>query len=239
MEENMPDMKRSLFKAVVCILPGLLSAGTITTSNLPANTAIINIDGRADGSAASNAAQSLWFHPFSTGSLLEYTVQPGTYDFRVINPADSAALFPSLTPAQLSTIFTAWSFNAPFVTDYLVFDAAAATDTTQSQLLAGAISPTNAATAAAAYALAKTGGYFNQIIVGNISTGPRVTQFSFSSPETLIFVVPDNILGDNQAGVSVLISPASTSTVPEPGSISLMFAGAGALCLAAKRFRRK
>ena len=230
----MSKTKLSLYGAVISILPGVLSAGTIITSNLPANTAIVNIDGRADGAATFNASQSLWFHPFNTGnSLLEFTVQPGTYQFRVVNPADAASLFPSLTAPQLATVDTAWTFNAPFITDYLVFDLAAATDPTQSQLLAGAISPSGSGSAAAAYTLAKTNGFFNQIITGDIASGSKSTQHTFTSAETLIFAVPDNVLGDNGGGVSVLISPAAAAPTgaPEPAAIWLMLAGLGALYL--------
>lgn len=38
-----------------------VSAGTVITSNLPPNTAIINISGTADGAAAFNGDQSLWY----------------------------------------------------------------------------------------------------------------------------------------------------------------------------------
>ncbi len=33
------------------------------------------------------------------------------------------------------------------------------------------------------------------------------TAYRFSSPETLVFVIPDNGLGDKAGGVSILISP--------------------------------
>jgi hypothetical protein len=135
--------------AVIWAIPYVSNAGTILTANLPANTAIVNIDSRADGAAAFNATQSLWFRPFNTGgSLLEYTVQPGTYEFRAVNPTDAGALFPALTASQLATIFTAWTFNSPFITNYLVFDVAAATDASRSQLYAGAISPAVSGSAA-------------------------------------------------------------------------------------------
>jgi hypothetical protein len=225
----MSKTKLSLYGAVLSILPCVLSAGTIITANLPANTEIVNIDGRADGAAAFNASQSLWFHPFNVGnSLLEFTVQPGTYQFRVVNPTDAAALFPSLTAPQLATVNTAWTFNSPFITDYLVFDVAAATNTALSQILAGSISPSaGSGSAAAAYALAKTNGFFNQLIIGDIASGSKVTQFTFSAAETLIFAIPDNLLSDNGGGVSVLISPAATApaATPEPAAIFLMLAG--------------
>ena len=216
------------------MLPCLLSAGTIITANLPSNTAIINIDARADGAATFNGSQSLWFHPFNTSSsLLEYTIQPGTYNFRIVDGTDAGSLFPSLTAPQISSIFTAWTFNAPWVTDYLVFDSTAATDFSKSQLLAGAISPSGTVSAITAYNAAISGGYFNQVIIGDILAGSKVTQFTFNAPETLIFTVPDNVLSDNTSGVSVLISPVAQAggAVPEPGSVSLMLAGVAALYL--------
>src|ERR1700743_2432208 len=97
---------KSAGKTIMAILLGMAfvlsraHAGTVITANLPAYTAIVNIDGRADGAASYNGDQSLWFQPFNTGStLLEYTIQPGTYVFRAINPADAAKLFPALTQA--------------------------------------------------------------------------------------------------------------------------------------------
>src|SRR4051812_48857733 len=113
-------------RAAICIAGALiasrLDAGTVITANLPANTAIVNIDGRADGSASFDGGQSHWFHPFNTGSvLLQYTVPAGTYGFQVINPADAAARFPALTLAQTNQIYTAWTYNSPWILDYLVF----------------------------------------------------------------------------------------------------------------------
>jgi len=229
-----------LSRAAIALLPCVLSGGTIITSNLPANTAIINIDSRAYGSAQFNGqAQSQWFHPFNTSnSLLEYTVQPGTYQFRVVNPTDAAGLFPALTGPQLSNIFTAWTFNTPWLTDYLVFDSAAASNFGLSQLLAGAIAASPfSSSASAAYDLAKTNGYYNQLIIGDILSGPKVTQYTFNAPETLIFAIPDSGLPDNTGGVSVLISPAVAATAPEPGAMSLMLAGMGALGLLVRRLR--
>src|SRR5579871_1333287 len=94
--------------AISITLAGVLfqaKSGTVITANLPADTAIVNIDARADGAAAFNGDQSLWYQPFNTSSsLLEYTVQPGTYAFRVVNPSDAAAMFPSLSSGQTSQI---------------------------------------------------------------------------------------------------------------------------------------
>src|SRR5581483_3528012 len=81
--------------------------GTVVTAGLPANTALINISGTADGASGYDATQTYWYSPFNTSStLLEYTIQPGTYNFRIVNPTDAAALYPSLTPTQLSSMYT-------------------------------------------------------------------------------------------------------------------------------------
>ena len=150
-------------------------AGTVITANLPVNTAIINIDARADGATFANGDQSLWYQPFNTGgSLLEYTVQPGTYTFRVVNPPDAATMFPSLTSGQTNQINTAWTFNSPWATDYLVFTGDAATNTSLPQLFDGAFSNTNGgpgswvfySDAADAYAAASTNGFYNLIRTG-------------------------------------------------------------------------
>src|SRR2546423_793777 len=115
-------------------------AGTVITNNLPADTAIINISGTQDGAASYNSDQSLWYHPFYTAGatkLVKYTVSPGTYNFRAINPADAATYFPALISAQISQIFTAWTYNSPWILDYLVFDAAAETNFSIPQLFDG------------------------------------------------------------------------------------------------------
>jgi hypothetical protein len=121
-------------------------SGTVISSNLPPGTAIVNISGTQDGAFGYNSDQSLWYQPFSTGGaaqLLEYTIQPRTYGFRLVNPSDAAQLFPALTAGQLSQIFMAWTFNSPWVTDYLVFDSSAATNASVPQLFDGAFSNTN------------------------------------------------------------------------------------------------
>ena len=196
-------------------------AGTILTTHLPANTAIINIDATKDGANLSNGGQTLWYAPFSTvNSLLEYTVTAGTYRFRIVNPADAAQLYPALTTAQTSQIFTAWTFNTPWLTDYLVFKSAAATDSTIAQLFDGAY--TNDyntgpwyANAATAYDAAIGNGCFNKIrpgAQGRYGTN-LTTSYTFTNTTTLIFVIPDNILGDNFGGVSVLVSPVAAPTL--------------------------
>jgi hypothetical protein len=200
-----------------------IHAGTVITSNLPPNTAIININGTQDGAASFNGDQSLWYQPFSTSgvtNLLRYTVQPGTYSFRVVDPADAAQLFPALTTNQLGQIYTAWTFNSPWLTDYLVFDSSAATNSSVAQLFDGAFSNTNGtwtfySDAATAYNAAITDGFYNLIRTGSEGRDGLVfaTNYTFASTETLIFAVPDYGLGDNAGGVSVLIAP-STPRVP-------------------------
>src|SRR5689334_20463778 len=112
-----------------------VDAGSVITNNLPANVAIVNIDGRADGSASYSGDQSFWYHPFNTtNGLLQYTVSPGTYSFWAINPTDAAARFPALTQAQTNLIYTAWTYNYPWILDYLVFDNSASTNFSVPQL---------------------------------------------------------------------------------------------------------
>jgi hypothetical protein len=219
----------------------LAVGGTVITANLPANTAIIDISATADGAAAFNGNQTLWFRPFNTSNnLLEYTVQPGTYDFRIVDPADAGALFPSLTAGQLGQIFTAWTFNAPWITTYLVFDAAAATNANLSQLFAGAVSPAIASNATAAYNAAINGGYFDQIVLGATNSGNVQTTFQFTQAETLIFAIPDNILSDNTGGVSVLISPATAGpTAPEPATLLMASASLTLFLFWRRRFANR
>ena len=91
---------RSMLAAMaVCVLMSSARAGQIITDNLPSGDVIIAIDGRADGAAAySGPDQGKWYQPFNVnGQLLESTFQPGTYDFRVIDSTDAAAMFPRLT----------------------------------------------------------------------------------------------------------------------------------------------
>jgi len=55
----------SLLVSAFYLQPSPLSAGTVITTNLPPNTAIININATADGAAAFNGDQSLWYQPFN------------------------------------------------------------------------------------------------------------------------------------------------------------------------------
>lgn len=219
-----------------------LQGGTVISNNLPTDTAIVNIDAQADGSAAFNGDQSLWYQPFNTsGTLLEYTIQPGSYNFRVIDPADASREFPALTSLQTNQIFTGWTFNSPWTTDYLVFDSAAVTNKLLPQLFDGAFSNTNGGSASwtfypdplAAYRAAISNGFAGLLRTG--ASGGRnstdvVTSYTFPSATTLVFAVPDNGLFDNQGGVSVLVSPLAGPTGPAltiepamPGAVRLIW----------------
>jgi hypothetical protein len=228
----------AVWLGVACSLSPAL-AGTVITANLPPNTAIVNINATQDGAASYNGDQSLWYHPFSTGGtaqLLEYTVQPGTYTFRVINPADAVQLFPALTAGQTNQIFTAWTFNSPWGTDYLVYDSAAAVNTALPQLFDGAFSNTNGTwqlfgNASAAYSAAVSEGLYDLIRPGPAGRDGTIytTGYTFATNETLIFVVPDYALSDNAGGVSVLVSPVTLippvlKIVPGPGTVTLEWA---------------
>ncbi|MGH7953867.1 MAG: hypothetical protein ACREFE_18370, partial [Limisphaerales bacterium] len=194
--------------------------GTVITDNLPANTAIINISATQEGA---NGGQDLWDAPFYTGGatqFLEYTVQAGAYNFRIIDPADAAQLFPALTSEQTNEIYTAWTFNSPWVTDYLVFDSAATNNSSLPQLFDGAYTNTAGngpffSSATNAYNAAVSGGYYDLIRTGSLGRGGTAftNSYTFTNVETLIFAVPDYALGDNVGGVSVLISPANFAPV--------------------------
>lgn len=206
-------------------------AGTVITTNLPADTAIINIDARADGSAYYSGDQALWYQPFDTAGLAHlpaYTVQAGSYEFRVIDPSDAAQLFPSLTAQQTNQIYTAWTFNSPWATDYLVFDSGATNNNSLPQLFDGAFSNIKGGegtwvfygSAGDAYTGAVTNGFYN--LIRTSGTGGRnstndLTSYTFASAETLVFVIPDPGLGDNAGGVSVLVSPQAPLLSILPG----------------------
>jgi hypothetical protein len=212
-------MVRILFSLVISVSAASLAlGGSVITTNLPANTAIINISSTQDGAANyGGSGQDFWYQPFFTGgatALLEYTIQPGTYTFRLTNPTLAGAQFSTLTSGQLAQIYTAWSYNSPWATDYMVFDSAAATNTSLPQLFSGAITPPadlpGFGSAMAAFNNAETKGYANQIVdsPGGRYTGTVKTQRAFATATTLIFAVPDTFLGDNSGGISVVISPA-------------------------------
>jgi hypothetical protein len=235
--------KKIAFAILIALTAPRGFSGTTFTTNLPPGDTIVNIGGTADGAAASGGAnQDLWYQPFnSSGQLLEVTLQPGTYAFRLIDATDAAAMFPALTGAQLAEIGDGgWTFNSPWTTDYMVFDSSAASNPNESQLFSGAINPSGATFSgpAAAYSAAMIGGYYNQIVVGGGRyTGTPASQFTISgSPETLIFVVPDYFLPDNGGIDSVLITPVNGS-VPEPGTAWLLAVGAAGVTAIRRRLK--
>ena len=217
-------------------------AGTIINTNLPAGDIIVNIGGTTDGAAAySGTNQNFWYQPFNTGGdLLEVTLAPGTYTFRILDETDAASLFPLLTSAQLGEMGGgAWTFNTPWSTDYMVFDSSAATNPEEPQLFSGAInrSGTTFSSASAAYNAAISGGYYDQIVTnGGRYTGTVVNQYTISSTETLIFAVPDYYLADNAGIESVLISGVSSVSAPEPGTSGMLMVGIAGLALLRRRF---
>ena len=193
--------------------PSIVRAqGTVITNNLPPNTAIVNLDARTDGASGYNGDQSFWYSPFSvSGPPLTYAVSAGVYSFRVINPADAAALFPALTAAQTNQIFTAWTFNSPWTEDYLVFGSAATNDSSIPQLFDGAY--TNVfgggpfySDAAGAYNAVIQNGSFDEIRVGGRDSTVFTNRYTFVTATNLIFAVPDYVMSDNAGGVSVVVT---------------------------------
>jgi hypothetical protein len=215
----------------VCVLMSSAKAGQIITENLPSGDVIIAVDGTADGAAAySGPDYNLWYQPFNVnGQLLEYTFRPGTYDFRVIDSTDAAAMFPRLTASQVAKIGDgAWTFNSPWVTDLIAFDSSAATNPQESQLFTVALRGQLFSNASEAYSAAIAGGYYDQIVLGDRATGPVQDSYTFTRTTTLIFAVPDYYLPDNGGVDSLLVSSA---TVPEPSAVVLMGIAGGSLGL--------
>jgi hypothetical protein len=178
---------------------------------LPANTVIVNINGAQDGARGYNGDQSLWYTPFSespTSLPPACTVTPGVYSFRVIDPADAAAMFPDLTAADTNQIFTAWTYNSPWILDYMAFDAAAITNHNLPQIFDGAPDPASSGNPADAYNHGVSNGYANLLRVG--PAGRDSTNFAisytFTTNETLVFIIPDYDVDDNHGGVSVVVS---------------------------------
>ena len=67
------------------------------------------------------------------------------------------------------------------------------------------------------------------MVNGGRYTGTVVNQYTIASTETLIFVIPDYYLPDNNGIDSVLISAVNASATPEPGTWGLFSAGIAAL----------
>jgi hypothetical protein len=185
--------------------------GSVITANLPANTAIVNINAQTDGAANYNGDLSLWYQPFSNnGSLPQLSLPAGTYAFRVISPGDASALYPALTSGQTSQMFTAWTYNSPWIEDYLVFSSAALSNGSVPQLFDGAPGP-SFGNANAAYADALASGYADKIRTGPLGRNSTTLtdRYTFATATNLVFVIPDNGLGDNNGGVSILITPTN------------------------------
>ena len=71
---------------ILILLSKTAVGGSVITTNLPANNAIVNIDARADGAANYGPSQDQWYWPFGgPAGLLQYTIQPGTYTFHCTN----------------------------------------------------------------------------------------------------------------------------------------------------------
>jgi len=217
-------------------------SGTVVTSansSLPAGMAIINISAAQCGNSPPSGVscnaidevvggngtlssdgmnQSLWYAPINkpAGQLLEYTLQPGTYTFRLINPSDASMIFGPSVGAAVD--WTAWANISPWGEDYLVFDASAATTHTESQLFSGGAGvPTdgvNDISATAAYNYEITNGLYNNIFVQNRNATPQQTvtfPLMGTGPETVIFSVPKYDLSVDQGGVSLLIAPYTST----------------------------
>ena len=225
------------------LLPGLLFlcpapatfAGSVINTNLPSNVEIVNILGTADGASGNNPGIGEFSSPYSTDPTL--TLAAGTYEFFLVDPADAAAAFPSLSATQLGTIQTAWTFNSPWTTDYVVFDGSAVTDPSKTQLFDGANGTYNEGTTygsqQAAYDAARSQDYYDNIRVGDRTSLNFQKTYTLTSAETLVFAIPDYYLGDNAGGVSVVVE-----AVPEPKTAALCLAG-GALGVLAWKRRRK
>ncbi len=195
-------------------LPLTGTGAPIRIININSTTNIVNINGAGEGAHSYNSNQTLWFQPFTldpSGQLLELPVQAGTYSLTIIDSADAAAKFPSLTPLQLSQIGAGWTYNCLtcWITNYLVYDQAAATNSALPQIIYGAGSSVIAGSAQGAYN-------------ATVAAGNATTYYKFMSPTTLIFAVPDYLLTDNAGTISVLVQPytppANTLYTSVPGT---------------------
>lgn len=167
---------------------------------------VVNVNARVSGSQP-GPNQAFWHDPFNAVSL---SLSAGTHTFQIVDPI-----------LDNSAQFTAWTFNAPFITNYLVF---LSTDLTH-EFFDGAVSD-NIFRGTAQSAFDAT-----------VAAGHDKATLTFATPVTLLFAVPDNILSDNQGGVSISVdAPVGTATTPEPASFVLLASG---LCAAVMGLRRR
>ncbi|MEO7676826.1 MAG: hypothetical protein ABIV39_08710, partial [Verrucomicrobiota bacterium] len=112
-------------------------------------------------------------------------------------------------PAQTSQMFEAWTYNSPWITDYLVFDSSATTNNTIYQLFDGAFDFVSYNNSSNAYYGVIGHGYSDSLRVGPLGRNSTnyVKSYTLTNAATLIFAAPDNGLVDNAGGVSVLVSP--------------------------------
>lgn len=216
---------RIAFASFLILSSSWAAAGTVISTNLPSDTWIVNIDGRNDGAHSFDADQSNWYGPFAVnGNLLQLSLKAGTYKFTLVDSADAQAAFPNLTFDQLSQIGGGWTYNYPWITDYMVFDSSAATDLSQAELFSGGIQSKSFASAAEAHAAAKANGLLDQLVVspGGRLHGTIADSYTLDHDATLIFIVPDWALGDNYGVVSVAVQ---RQAVPEPATVIALAAG--------------
>ncbi len=202
-------------------------AGSVITTNVPTGTEIVNIDARADGAASSANNFSDWFQPFAND--VSITLTPGTYTFGIVDPTDAVASFPTLTSAQLGTINGAWTYNSPWLTDYMVFDQSALNDSNQTQLFSGAVATQSFTNPADSYAAAKTGNYRDLLHIspGGRANGTLARSYTLTKTQTLLFAIPDQGVDDNAGGVSVVVTKFQAT--PEPAPFAAVAIGGWAL----------
>jgi hypothetical protein len=226
--------QKFFFAAALAALSSGSYAGSVISTNLPADNYIVNIDGRNDGAAGFDGGQDRWYQPFAVnGSILQLTLPAGEYKLDVVNAVDAAARYPTLTSGQLGTIGSAWTYNSPFTTNYLVFDSSALSNPGQMQLFAGAGQAGPLLYSGEdAYQATKAQGVTDRLVSGPLgrNNGDVSTSFVLPHQQTLIFVVPDSGLWDNGGTLSVAVSP-----VPEPSTILAL---GGGLAILVRRRRR-
>jgi hypothetical protein len=93
------------------------------------------------------------------------------------------------------------------------------TNNTIYQLFDGAFGIRSFGNASDAYHGMISDGYADVLRVGPLGRDSTnyVTSFTFTNSATLIFVVPDNVLSDNNGGVSVLVRPVIPLSITAVG----------------------